>query len=74
MHADQLMGKWMEFKGELKTHWRRFTDEDLQEIEGNHEKFIGKVHERYRDTKEEVLNWADEWHNHPKRRKEHQTH
>jgi uncharacterized protein YjbJ (UPF0337 family) len=61
MNADQLKGKWTQFKGELKQKWGEFTDSDLQEIGGNYEKFIGKVQERYGDKKTE-LKWADTWH------------
>ena len=39
MNADQLKGKWTQFKGELKKKWGEFTDNDLQEIGGNYEKF-----------------------------------
>ena len=34
MNADQLKEKWMQLKGELKQQWGKFTDEDLQRIEG----------------------------------------
>ena len=30
MNADQLKGKWMQFKGELKQKYGKFTDDDLQ--------------------------------------------
>lgn len=43
MHADQLKEQWMQFKGELKQQWGKFTDEDLQRIEGNYEECVGKV-------------------------------
>ena len=64
MNADQLKGKWMQFKGELKQQYGNFTDDDLQQIEGNYEKFIGKVQERYGygEEKRELMQWADEWH------------
>ena len=62
MNADQLKGKWMQFKGDLKEKWGKFTDNDLQEIAGNYEKFIGKVEERYGDKKRELIKWADHWH------------
>jgi uncharacterized protein YjbJ (UPF0337 family) len=64
MNADQLNGKWMQFKGELKQQYGKFTDDDLQQIEGNYDKFIGKVQERYGDKKEkdELMKWADQWH------------
>jgi uncharacterized protein YjbJ (UPF0337 family) len=62
MNADQLKGKWMQFKGELKQQYGKFTDDDLQQIEGNYDKFVGKVQERYGDKKDELMTWADKWH------------
>jgi uncharacterized protein YjbJ (UPF0337 family) len=61
MNADQLKGKWMRFKGELKQEWGKFTDNDLQQIGGNYDKFVGKVQERYGETRSEVMKWADAW-------------
>ena len=52
----------MQFKGDLKEKYGKFTDNDLQEIAGNYEKFIGKVEERYGDKKRELMKWADRWH------------
>ena len=62
MNADQLKGKWMQFKGELKKQYGKFTDDDLKQIEGNYDKFVGKAQERYGDQKDELMNWADQWH------------
>ena len=62
MNAEQLNGKWTQFKGDLKAQWGKFTDDDLQQIEGNFEKFIGKVQERYGDEKTALMKWADQWH------------
>jgi uncharacterized protein YjbJ (UPF0337 family) len=62
MNADQFKGKWMQFKGELKNQYGKFTDDDLRQIEGNHDKFVGKVQERYGDKKDELMKWADQWH------------
>jgi uncharacterized protein YjbJ (UPF0337 family) len=64
MNADQLMGKWMQFKGELKQRWGNFTDDDLQQIGGRYDRFVGKVQERYGygDEKRELMKWADAWH------------
>ena len=61
MNAEQLKGKWMQFKGELKAKWGKFTDNDLQEIGGNYDRFVGKVQERYGDKKRELMKWADQW-------------
>ena len=65
MNADQLKGKWMQFKGELKAKYGKFTDDDLKQIEGNYDKFVGKAQERYGDKKDELMKWADEWHQRP---------
>lgn len=62
MNADQLEGKWMQLKGEVKQRWSKFTDDDLQLIEENYDKFVGKAQEWYGDKKEEIMKWADEWH------------
>ena len=43
MNEDQLKGKWMQFKGDLKQQWDKFTEGDLQEIKGKYDKFVGKV-------------------------------
>ena len=40
MNADQLTGKWMQFKGELKQTYGKFTDDDLKQIAGNYDKFV----------------------------------
>ncbi len=62
MNADQLKGKWMQFKGELKKQYGKFTDDDLTQIEGNYDKFVGKAQERYGDQRVELMKWADQWH------------
>ena len=62
MNADQLKGQWVQFKGDLKEQWGKFTDNDLEEIAGIYDKFVGKVQERYGDKKSELLKWADAWH------------
>ncbi len=61
MNKDQFKGNWQQFKGELKSKWGEFTDDDLMQIEGDAEKFAGKVQERYGDQKEAVEKWAEDW-------------
>jgi len=61
MNCDHFKGYWSQFKGELKRQWGQFTDDDLLQIEGDYDKFIGKLQERYGDRKDEVHRWADQW-------------
>ena len=65
MNAEQLKGQWRQFKGDLKQQWGKFTDDDLQQIAGNYETFVGKVQERYGDKKSALMKWAAAWHKKP---------
>ncbi|GAA0413206.1 hypothetical protein GCM10009133_21940 [Cocleimonas flava] len=47
MHMNELAGKWHEIKGSIKEYFANFTDDDMLEIEADHEKLLGKVQQRY---------------------------
>ena len=63
MNADVMKGKWKQLKGEVKSQWGQLTDDDLDVVEGDAEKLIGRVQERYgyqRDqAKREVAEFLD---------------
>jgi len=61
MNWDQMEGKWKQAKGSIKEHFGRLTDDDLQVIAGNRDRFIGKLQERYGIAKEDAQRRADEW-------------
>ena len=61
MNAEQFKGKFLQFEGELRRQWGKFTDDDMQRIEGNLHKFVGVALERYGDKKDELMNWVDQW-------------
>jgi uncharacterized protein YjbJ (UPF0337 family) len=58
MNPDVLKGKWHQLKGDVKTKWGRLTDDDLGVVNGDVEKLVGRVQERYGyardDAKREV--------------------
>lgn len=54
MNADVLKGKWQQLKGEARVQWGKLTDDDLDQIEGNSEKMVGKLQERYGWAKEDA--------------------
>jgi uncharacterized protein YjbJ (UPF0337 family) len=74
MIADQLKGIWMQFIGELKQRWGKFTNDDLQRIEGSFDKILGQLQQRYGENcvtvvqeyygekKEELMKRAAQWH------------
>jgi uncharacterized protein YjbJ (UPF0337 family) len=61
MNWDQMEGKWKQAKGSIKEKFGKLTDDDLTVINGNREKFVGKIQERYGVAKEEAQKRADEW-------------
>ena len=61
MNWDQVQGKWKQLSGSAKQKWAKLTDNDLDYIAGSHERFVGKLQERYGIAKEEAQNQADQW-------------
>jgi uncharacterized protein YjbJ (UPF0337 family) len=61
MNWDQIAGKWKQFKGDARTRWGKLTDDDLDVIEGNREKLVGKVQEKYGVEKEEADRQVNEF-------------
>ena len=47
MNEQILRGKWHQLKGDVKSRWGKLTDDDLDRAEGDAEKLIGRVQERY---------------------------
>jgi uncharacterized protein YjbJ (UPF0337 family) len=47
MNRDTFRGQWRQIQGEMKRHWGKLTDDELTEIEGNADKFVGKLQEHY---------------------------
>ena len=59
MNKEILKGKWLQVKGDVRYWWGKLTDDDVDQIQGDVEKFIGKLQERYgygREQAETELN------------------
>lgn len=61
MNWDQLSGQWKQMQGSIREKWGKLTDDDLEQIAGKRDQFIGKVQERYGIAKEEAQRRVDEW-------------
>jgi uncharacterized protein YjbJ (UPF0337 family) len=59
MNAAVLKGKWLQLKGEARRQWAKLTDDDLDQIEGNSEKMVGKLQERYGYARDEAQREVD---------------
>ncbi len=66
MNWDQIEGRWKELRGEVRQHWGRLTDDDLEVIHGERDKLVGMLQKRYgyeRDKAEtEVSRWRETLH------------
>jgi len=59
MNEDILKGKWRQLKGSIQEKWGEFTDDELDQINGEREQFLGKLQEKYgygREKAERELN------------------
>jgi uncharacterized protein YjbJ (UPF0337 family) len=61
MNRDQIEGTWKQIKGAVKSQWGELTDDDLQQVDGNRDKLVGKIQERYGKTREEAEREVDSW-------------
>jgi len=58
MNNDVFEGKWKQIRGKAKVWWGKLTDDDLDKVEGNYEKLVGLLQEKYGYTREEA---EEEW-------------
>ena len=61
MNEDIVKGKWHQLKGEMKSRWGKLTDDDLDRAEGDAEKLIGRVQERYGYARDEAKREVDDF-------------
>jgi uncharacterized protein YjbJ (UPF0337 family) len=61
MNDDVMQGKWKQIKGEVKSQWGKLTDDDLDQAEGDAEKLIGRVQERYGYAREDAKREVDDF-------------
>ena len=47
MNSDLLKEKWLQLRSDLKKAWENLTDDELVQIEGNSEKLVEKLQEKY---------------------------
>ncbi|AWN16291.1 CsbD family protein [Salinisphaera sp. LB1] len=52
MNDDQFEGQWDRIKGAVREHWGRLTDDDIEQVRGKRENLLGKIQEKYGDTKQ----------------------
>ncbi|MFC3773697.1 CsbD family protein [Paenibacillus sp. GCM10012303] len=61
MNQDVIKGNWKQLKGEAQKQWGKLTNDDLDVINGEKEKFVGKLQERYGYAKDKAQEEYDHW-------------
>lgn len=63
MNEDILKGQWNQLKGQVRTRWGKFTDDDVAQIKGSRDILVGKIQEHYGRSREEAeedyKSWAE---------------
>jgi len=50
--TDQIKGQWKQHVGDAKIAWGKLTEDEYLQAEGQHEKLVGLVQERYAITRD----------------------
>lgn len=58
---NDIKGNWKQFKGEVQKQWGKLTDDDLDYINGERQKLVGRLQERYGETQQDFERQVDEW-------------
>jgi uncharacterized protein YjbJ (UPF0337 family) len=69
MNPEILRGRWNELKGDIRTRWGKLTDDDVMQVQGQAEKLIGMLQQRYGYKREQAEKEINDFLNtHPTRR------
>lgn len=61
MNSDVLQGKWKQLRGEVQKQWGKLTDDELDQIQGQRDKMIGKLQEKYGWAKDRAERELDDF-------------
>lgn len=58
---DRIAGKWKQLRGDVRTRWGELTDDEIDMVAGQRDKFVGKIQERYGIARDEAERQVNEW-------------
>lgn len=65
MNRDELKGKFKQLQGKAKNIWGELTDDDFMKAEGDRDKLVGIIQERYGESKESIERKLDAYDERP---------
>jgi uncharacterized protein YjbJ (UPF0337 family) len=54
MNSDILAGKWKQLQGSIQSQWGRITNDELEQVEGNTDRLLGLIQEKYGYARDEA--------------------
>jgi uncharacterized protein YjbJ (UPF0337 family) len=60
MNKEYFKGNWNQIKGSLKKTWGELTDNEITKAEGDYDKAVGIIQEKYSLKKDEVESKIDD--------------
>ncbi len=54
-----MKDQWKQIRGQAKMWWSRLTDDDLNQINGDYDRLISKLQERYSYKREQAITEID---------------
>lgn len=61
MEWSEAQRRWSQLKGQLRIDLPKITREDFAEIDGNRERLVAKIEERYGEPRARAEQRADAW-------------
>jgi uncharacterized protein YjbJ (UPF0337 family) len=61
MNSDILQGKWLQVRGDIKKAWGNLTEDEITQVEGNIDKLVGKLQEKYGYSQERAEMEVDQF-------------
>ena len=59
MNSDIFSGKWKLMRGQVKVAWGNLTADDLDKVNGQYDKFVGLLQEKYGYSRERAEQEVD---------------
>ena len=63
MRWNRIEGNWSELKGKAKQNWGKFSDDQIEDVNGKREHLAGKIQEIYGINKDEAERQINEFSN-----------
>lgn len=61
MNNEEFKAAWNNIKGEAKVQWGNLTDDDIMRIDGQSDKLLATLQEKYGYTKEQAEEHVNEF-------------